>query len=113
MGNFSSVRSWPIEAVQVAPEFNQAEEIPLRTGPEPEPFLSALLLPLNECKGLPLLEARFGPHGITIDPSSGSVIDGHPLDLVRKADDESVAVGHLHLRQRPRVHHVVLADDLV
>jgi len=73
-----------------------------------------------------LLEAGFGPHGITIDPSSGSrvgapirsdgaaiVIDGHPLDLVRKADDESVAVGHLYLRQRPRVHHIVLADDLV
>jgi len=34
------------------------------------------LSPLNECKGLPLLEAGFGPHGITIDPSSGSRVGG-------------------------------------
>jgi len=26
--------------------------------------------------GLPLLEAGFGPHGITIDPSSGSRVGG-------------------------------------
>jgi len=60
----------------VAPEFNQADEIPLKTGLAPEPFLSALLLPLNECKGLPLLEVRFGPRGITIDPSPGSRVGG-------------------------------------
>src|SRR6266568_9102445 len=32
---------------------------------------------------------------------------------VREADDEIVPVGHLHLRQRLRVHHIVLADELV
>src|SRR6266850_1375240 len=36
-----------------------------------------------------------------------------PLDLVRKTDDESVAVGHAHLGQRLGVHRVVLADQLV
>src|SRR5216110_513573 len=36
-----------------------------------------------------------------------------PLDLVRKTDDESVAVGHAHLGQRFGVHRVVLADQLV
>src|SRR5258708_5160566 len=36
-----------------------------------------------------------------------------PLDLVRETDDESVAVGHAHLRQRFGVHRVVLADQLV
>src|SRR5256885_5436682 len=36
-----------------------------------------------------------------------------PLDLVRKADDESVPVGHAHLGQGFGVHRVVLADQLV
>src|SRR2546421_8240515 len=36
-----------------------------------------------------------------------------PLDLVRKTDDESVAVGHAHLGQSFGVHRVVLADQLV
>src|SRR6266853_1912160 len=36
-----------------------------------------------------------------------------PLDLVRKPDDESVAVGHAYLGQRFGVHRVVLADQLV
>src|SRR5438046_8359587 len=36
-----------------------------------------------------------------------------PLDLVRKTDDESVAVGHAHLGQRFGVHRIVLADQLV
>src|SRR5258706_2761685 len=36
-----------------------------------------------------------------------------PLDLVRKTDDESVAVGHAYLGQRFGVHRVVLADQLV
>src|SRR6266851_2697984 len=37
----------------------------------------------------------------------------YALDLVRKTDDESVAVGHAHLGQRFGVHRVVLADQLV
>src|SRR6266850_92665 len=36
-----------------------------------------------------------------------------PLDLVRKTDDESLAVGHAYLGQRFGVHRVVLADQLV
>src|SRR5258706_4393065 len=35
------------------------------------------------------------------------------LDLVRKANDETVAVWHTHARQRVGVHRVVLADQLV
>ena len=33
--------------------------------------------------------------------------------LFRVLADETVPVGHLHLGQRVRVHHVVFADDLV
>src|SRR5262249_12900344 len=36
-----------------------------------------------------------------------------PLVLVRVLADEPVTVGHLHLGQRLRVDHVILADDLV
>src|SRR6516164_3875110 len=36
-----------------------------------------------------------------------------PLVLIRVLADEPVTVGHLHLGQRLRVHHVILADDLV
>src|SRR5256885_1813081 len=36
-----------------------------------------------------------------------------PSEIFTRRRSNSVAVGHLYLRQRPRVHHVVLADDLV
>src|SRR5262245_61174777 len=35
------------------------------------------------------------------------------LQLVRKADDESVPVRHLYFRQRVRVHLIVLADEFI
>jgi len=38
---------------------------------------------------------------------------GPALYLVRKADDESVAVRHFHFRQCLGIHRVVLAGELV
>src|SRR5215472_4404927 len=35
------------------------------------------------------------------------------LDPLREADDEAVAVWHLHLRERLRVHRLALGDELV
>jgi hypothetical protein len=34
-------------------------------------------------------------------------------DLVRVVDDEAVAVRHLYLRQRLRIHFIVVADEFV
>src|SRR5262249_6623618 len=48
-----------------------------------------------------------------IAPPAASSIRHCRSDLVRELDDEVVAVRHLLLRQRLRVHGVAFADDLV
>src|SRR5262252_4001334 len=46
-------------------------------------------------------------------PARRTSLRSGTLDPLREADDEAVAVRHLYLRQRLRVHRLVLGDELV
>src|SRR5262249_58822931 len=48
-----------------------------------------------------------------ITASKDSLLPIRSLKLIRKANDKAVAVRHFHLRQRFRVHLIVLADEFV